>query len=374
MPNDTILIVASSGRMLAQSARRAGLTPLVIDLFADLDTRELAADVQTVNELCPAHILPVIDHYISRYGVQDVVYGSGFETYPESLELMGKKLSLKGNTFQSLSPLLDKKKFFKGLTALDINYPQVAFKPFSNGDGWLVKPLAGEGGIGIKHHAGATLVDQRGNEGFPINVADHYYWQRYIEGIPMSVLFLADKEKVHIIGFNQQWTKSECYIFSGVMSQAALPAEKKELIQNWVEKLASAFSLKGLNSLDFIWDGDRCWVLEINPRPSASMILYDGEFPKGLLYEHLNACNGKFVNLVNAKTKITACHIIYSEKEQRITAGIHWPEWSMDRPVAGTLIRTNHPICSIIASGNRPQEVYKKLKARQQIMINKLEG
>ena len=189
----------------------------------------------------------------------------------------------------------------------------------------------------------------------------------------MSALFLADGKKVQIIGFNQQWTRPGSYIFSGVMNQAALPDEQKKLVEVWVKKLVSTFSLIGLNGLDFIWNGDRCWVLEINPRPSASMILYDGYFAKGLLFEHLNACNGKLANSGYVKNNIKACHIFYSEIEQRIPAAIHWPEWSMDRPVAGALIRTNHPICSIIASGNRPQEVYKKLKARQQIMINILE-
>src|SRR4026208_811968 len=38
----SLLIVAISGRQLAASARRAGLTPLVADFFADADTQELA--------------------------------------------------------------------------------------------------------------------------------------------------------------------------------------------------------------------------------------------------------------------------------------------------------------------------------------------
>ena len=39
-----ILVVASSARMLAQSARASGFKPLVIDLFADLDTQRYAED------------------------------------------------------------------------------------------------------------------------------------------------------------------------------------------------------------------------------------------------------------------------------------------------------------------------------------------
>ncbi|MFC6049036.1 tetrahydromethanopterin C1 transfer protein, partial [Methylobacterium hispanicum] len=35
---DAILIAAQSGRALAEAARRAGLRPLVADLFGDADT------------------------------------------------------------------------------------------------------------------------------------------------------------------------------------------------------------------------------------------------------------------------------------------------------------------------------------------------
>ena len=37
-----VLIAAFSGRALAQSARRAGFTPLVVDCFGDLDARDAA--------------------------------------------------------------------------------------------------------------------------------------------------------------------------------------------------------------------------------------------------------------------------------------------------------------------------------------------
>lgn len=371
MSNDTILVVATSGRMLAQSARRAGLNPIVIDLFNDQDTRELAADVRKVHHLGPAQISPVIDYYINRYGVRDVVYGSGVETCSGSLDLLAKKLGLKGNTIENLRPLLDKKQFFKWLTKLGIHYPEVSINSVKKGKDWLMKPLVGEGGFGIKHQKRSDQAGVSVNCG---DIANHIYWQRHIDGIPMSVLFLANGKKAQIFGFNQQWTRGGGFVFSGVINQAVLPSHHKKLIQGWVGDLVSVFALKGLSSLDFIWDGDRCWVLEVNPRPSASMILYDDDFAKGLLFEHINACNGGSFHAVNKTGDVRACQILYSERERRIPADIHWPEWSMDRPAAGTLIRKDHPICSIIATGSRPQEVENKLQARQQIMINKFKG
>ncbi len=46
---ETVLIAAFSGRALAQSARRAGYEPLVVDAFGDLDTREAATDFRVID-------------------------------------------------------------------------------------------------------------------------------------------------------------------------------------------------------------------------------------------------------------------------------------------------------------------------------------
>ena len=40
-----VLIIANTGRMLAEAAAKAGLKPLVIDLCSDIDTRRYADDV-----------------------------------------------------------------------------------------------------------------------------------------------------------------------------------------------------------------------------------------------------------------------------------------------------------------------------------------
>jgi len=87
------LIAAVSGRALAASARRAGLTPLVADFFADADTQELA----------PAHrklpgdiargmtwkaLAPALDALAEAAPspVLGLVYGSGFEGSPRTFE------------------------------------------------------------------------------------------------------------------------------------------------------------------------------------------------------------------------------------------------------------------------------------------------
>ncbi|MFI3178508.1 MAG: ATP-dependent carboxylate-amine ligase, partial [Methylococcaceae bacterium] len=80
-----VLIIANSGRMLVQAAKNVGLKPLVIDIFADIDTQQYAYAFQQVTSLSEQDLIPVIDHFIGIYGVESVIYGSGFEYYPHSL-------------------------------------------------------------------------------------------------------------------------------------------------------------------------------------------------------------------------------------------------------------------------------------------------
>ena len=364
MSHNQILIIASSGRMLAQSALRAGLVPFVIDLFADQDTQYLAKSHQVLNSLGAVELVPAVNYFQSRFNLSNVVYGSGLEGYPESIDFLGTKLNLLGNSASVFRQMLDKKFFFNVLEKLAIPFPEVVFSVPKNQHNWLLKPLYGEGGMGIK------LADNTPTE------EKNIYWQRHIDGIPMSVLFIADGKNARIIGFNRQWTTAldarQHFVFAGAINQVELPEVEKSKLEHWLVALVPVFLLKGINCLDFIWDGVKSWILEINPRPSASMMLYDADFAKGLLHEHIQGCAGSIEENRHIAKKTKAFEILYADGDLQVPDDIAWPKWSLNQPAAGCLIRTKQPICSIIASGNCPRHVMDKLRMRKRIIINEI--
>ncbi|MDO9046189.1 MAG: ATP-grasp domain-containing protein [Methylobacter sp.] len=273
-----MLIVAGSGRMLAQAAKNAGLRPLVIDLFADLDTQGYAEDFRQVKSLAEQDLAPAVDYFVERYAVTRVIYGSGFECYSESLYYLSSRLIMLGNHPDTFARQLDKPAFFSTLDELNISYPEVVFSAPEYVDEWLLKPMQGQGGIGIKRYQADDAV------------MASVYWQKFQAGTPHSVLFLADGKQVQVIGFNSQWSVSlsetQEFVFSGVSNSADLSDAHKAVITNWLKQMVPVFALKGLNSLDFIHADDCSYVLEINPRPSASMQLYDED----LLVRHIRSC------------------------------------------------------------------------------------
>lgn len=359
-----LLVIAQSARMLVQLTVDAGLRPVVIDCFADEDTRQSAVETIKVASLSLADVQPFVEAMRQRYGLTQVVYGSGFERHTETLDYLEKNWLVLGNSAGVFRRFQDKPAFFAQLAALAIRYPESLFSSPKGrnvawvghgeegcGD-WLLKPIRGEGGTDISVYAS----DRVGKSG-------EYYWQRHLPGQPMSALFLAMHGKFRILGFNRQWTAAidadHPFVFAGVINRAELSAANRQLLSEWLEKLVGVYPLQGLGSLDFMLVDGQCYLLEINPRIPASAQLY-GE---SIFSLHVQACGGVLGGGVLSKPK--AYQILYARNTIMIPEGLKWPEWVADRPVAGSLIGKGEPICSIIAVGKDAAQVEQRLRHRQ---------
>ena len=358
MQSPVCLIIANSGRMLAQMAKADDFLPVVIDLFADQDTCKFAEYVVQVDDLSLSSLQKIIPDILLKYPVSCCVYGSGLECYHNSLLWLEQQVKVLGNTAKDFYRVSYATTFIAALDALSINHPKVIFEGSTKITGdraekWLAKPMAGEGGKNVYFISN--------NE----RLKENTYWQQYIEGEHYSVLFAASRDCAQIIGFNQQYSvqmDSEPCVLSAIVNNAELPQTVCVLIQKWLNQLTVEFSLVGINSLDFIVKNERCFVLEVNARPSASMQLYKGAFSF-----HVKP-GGRPVQPQEKLTK--AWQVIYATKEIVITEAIKWPEWVMDRPKNKVIIGKNQPICSIIASGIDLQAAKKQLQDRQQIIVN----
>ncbi|MSP27011.1 MAG: ATP-grasp domain-containing protein [Methylococcales bacterium] len=367
--------------MLAQAAKNVGLQPLVIDLFADLDTQSYAADFKQLTALTIDCLTPALDYFVNHYGVTQVVYGSGFEQHPDSLRYLQSRFTLLGNSAETFIRLQNPVDFFAVLNQLNIPVPETSFVAPTNTQDWLIKPTRGQGGVGI----------QRWNTSLGLH-AD-VYWQKYQAGSQHSVLFLADGQQLQVIGFNTQWTAQpsnhsfpraawECsdgaprrmdiicrdnkeFIFAGIMNHCPLATEHKAQITNWLTKLVPAFALTGLNSLDFIHAEGKNYMLEINPRPPASMQCYDAD----LLRRHIMAANPlkdwQSCLHLPIQSGYTSYQIIYAEQDIQIPDDYLWENGVMDIPAAGVICHTGQPICSIISHHNQAHAVLNELTLKQ---------
>ncbi|NOR68149.1 MAG: ATP-grasp domain-containing protein, partial [Methylomarinum sp.] len=353
-----MLIVANSGRMLAQLAKNIGFEPLVIDCFSDADTQVLALDCIKVDSLALECVKAAFSVLSLKYTITHVVYGSGLECYPATLAFLNQNLTVLGNTPDAFLAIQNKPQFFQTLIRLQIPFPETTFEPPINSEGWLIKPMQGEGGIGVKKY-----------KCLPDDSAD-IYWQKYQPGIAMSVLFMANGYDFKIIGFNKQFVTSlvdNDFVFSGVISQPEISEWLVNIVSAWLNQLVVEFSLKGINSLDFIVNDTQCYVLEINPRPSASMQLYKSS----ILSAHIDSFSVERLASIERPDDYQGYQIIFAESDIYINKNTLWPAWVVDIPQADAFINTGMPICSIIARGKNEQQV-KDLLLLKQLNIKKL--
>jgi predicted ATP-grasp superfamily ATP-dependent carboligase len=201
------------------------------------------------------------------------------------------------------------------------------------------------------------------------------YFQRLQSGRTLSVLFAADGCRARVVGFNEQWTAgaAHCapYCYGGAVSRPPLPERTAERIAKLLDRLVSVTGLKGVNGLDFIFAGEMPFVLEINPRPTATIDLYDADISGGMLALHLRACRGELPE-IDEVHGARAHAIVYAAVAVRVPVGMGWPGWCTDLPESGSVIPMGAPVCSVHAAAASCSEARELVLFRRSQMENAL--
>lgn len=367
-----LLLIALSARMLAQSAQRAGWRALVLDLFGDEDTCEAAQRCRVVKGdsqgLAAEELLFAARAIAPLKAAVGLVYGSGIDTRPALLARLREGRVLYGNEPEAVRLLRTPARFFSLLDRLAIPYPPTRFTPPDDPKSWLVKHPCSEGGKGVYPAA---------VEGLP---AGEHYYQRRLPGPAFTALFLADGHRARMVGFNRMWVADynarQPFLFAGAINRAELGKAPRRQIERAVVELVKALGLKGLNSLDFMLEDGICRVLEVNPRPGATVSLYDDDFSQGLLAEHIRACQGRPFDGRRriGQDVVRAYKIVYAPCRVCVPRAIRWPAWSADRPKAQTAIAPGQPLCSVQAEGADAHTVERLVRQREIEMLDYFSG
>lgn len=339
-----VLIAAASGRALAAAARLSGYRPRVVDFFDDDDTRALASATASIAD--PAQGFAA-DDLISRlrelaHGENPIglVYGSGFEDRPEILAALAKEFFVFGNNAPNVARTKDPRRLAALCRELNIPHPEIRFDPPVDPENWLIKRQGGGGGIHIRP-AYARL--EAGD-----------YYQRRVPGAPVSVLLLADGHAAQVLGTSSQWTAESPnlpYRFGGAVRPALGADAQLAAMSEAGQKIVAAFDLIGLNSVDFLAEANGFHLLEVNPRPGATLDIFMDR--DGALFDaHLAACRGHLPRQPLVFTKATATAIAYAPRELPSMPRLAWPDWCKDRQRPGTFLRAGDPVCTLSAEAD----------------------
>ena len=340
-----IIVVAYSARALASSARRAGFAPLSIDVFGDDDTREMSvASVKLDGGLSEGLTLDkvagAVEMLISAHDPVGLVYGAGFEHQPETIAAIARKTRVFGNDAETLKRAKDPVALARVCRENGVRHPAIAFTPPAAPELWLMKRRGGAGGAHI------AIAEA------PSRASPDSYFQQRVAGKSISALFLASEKKAQIIGLSMQWTaptSASPFRYGGAAGPVDIDPAQAEEIARSVAASASELDLVGLNSADFLVSADAVWLIEINPRPGATLDVFESnEAP--LFARHVAACEGR-PTAACPSFAIRAAEIVYAPHEVAVCEGLNWPDWAVDRSAAGTRFSTGDPVCTVLGSG-----------------------
>lgn len=368
--SDEILIVAISGRALAQSAARTGCRVRVLDAFADRDTQAVAETVCVAADgsvaLDSEKLFAALRRLDPVHQRRVIIAGSGFERSPQRLDRLAAYGTLCANDSDIVAALKDPELSAELLRALDWQVPETRREPPADPRGWLQKERGGAGGVHVRRAEQAKAHARA-------------YYQREVQGRPLSVTFLADGERAWVLGFNALMCHAvgdAPFCFAGA-STCAVERPLEQDVQVRLDRLVRVTGLRGLNGFDFLLDGSDVHALEVNPRPTATFELYDPDYAQGLMHWHVRSFAGPLSGFPDqpalTPTCARACAIVYAEHTLRVPDATEFAGWCRDLPVAGSSIAPGAPVLSVFAEGETEAHALRLLQQRRRDVLPLLE-
>jgi predicted ATP-grasp superfamily ATP-dependent carboligase len=330
-----ILIVAVSARMLAELAVADGYDVIALDHFGDVDLRAVAPSSTARSNDALAALAADLE-------ADAVVYGAGFENRPDLVRRLAFGRELLGTAPERLVDVRDPWAVGAAARAAGARAPETRSAgelPPAGPHTWLRKPLRGGGGRGVRGWRGGA---PRAGE----------IVQRRVDGLPCSAVAIGDGRRAAVLGLTEQLHRSPGFGWMGNVVPPRLPAgELAELdrqLRAVCAEVAARFGVRGAFGVDAVWDGHHAWVLEVNPRPPASLEL----FGPGCFEAHVRGARGEGLATVPAVRGANVKLVLYADRDLRAPDPSWWPEGLVrDIPRAGEEIKRGAPVCTLISAG-----------------------
>jgi len=353
-PIDTVrhvLIAGASTRAAAESAARAGFAVTALDAFGDLDQAPGVRALSLPRDFGRPFTAAGAARAARGIAVDAVSYVSGFENHPRAVASLAATRALWGNASDVLRCVRDPHRLAavlrdRGFASLDVRVETQAWQP--DGRAWLMKPLASGGG----HHI------RRWQEG--ARLPRGYYLQERIDGTPSSVVFVADRHRAVPLAVTRQLVGEAAFgaagfRYCGSLLPAPVSAAMLERAHALTAAVTEAFGLVGVNTIDFMAHGDVPYLVEVNPRWSASMELVERACGANMFTAHADACERGVLpspEIVSSFRQVYGKAVVFARRDVIVRDAERWlaDPTIRDVPHTGESIRAGRPVCTVFAS------------------------
>ncbi|HIE97762.1 MAG TPA: ATP-grasp domain-containing protein [Planctomycetes bacterium] len=397
MPRPDVILIGASVRSFAQSALCDGIRPVCVDMFCDADLRASLRESGLAEAFWCRRVASFTDVAGAVADVDPnvpaIVLG-GLENHETSLQQLSEQRAVLGPDWNTIRQLRNPQRLFLELRDRGCCIPRCVVKgqerpTHQPGMRWLRKDRLSSGGQGIRWHVDSDESPRQQSETV---LTDDL--QEFIDGIPISASFLAvagpENESANpqhdavLLGCALQL--SGCHLlhaadfhFCGNVGPLSLSAELTEQVANAGRAVAAAWSVGGLFGVDFVVRGGCPFIVEVNPRPTASHELHELAQPD--LPGHVSLQLGRSTQQCFSVTGVSepiaqaagsghrrerrgcwARFVIYADQDSVIGAametellthcvgdrdGASHNFWLADIPSADTAILKGTPLCSL---------------------------
>lgn len=374
-----ILLAGISIRMLATMAHRAGYQALALDYFGDTDLQATCPSRSLLRDYGGRYSPAALVDAAEAIAAPAVAYGASLENHPAEVERLARGRTLLGNTPATLRLARDPLLLATTLRGQGFRFPPTLLASAGTtpqaGGPWLWKPLRSGGGHGIRHWRGGPLPAEG-------------VLQQHVAGLVCSAPFVANGREALLLGLTEQLVGrrsfgANSFRYCGNLLPARIPQHDMQRLLHELQQitncLTAAFGLSGLGGVDFVWDGQHPWVIEVNPRPTAAMELLDRAYGLRLFDAHVRAFQGQLPAFspgeALAAGRAAGKAIVYARRDITVGATAGWAALGRhDIPHSGDAIGKGQPVCTIVVEDATADACLRGLRRHTAMLEKELYG
>jgi predicted ATP-grasp superfamily ATP-dependent carboligase len=373
---EPLVIAGASTRAAAFSALAAGFEPLCLDLFADVDLharcRVLRLDDYPQELAAMAGSLPPAPW----------MYTGALENYPGVIDAISHTRPLWGNPSAVVRQARDPRRLAAALHGSSWRFPTwQRAAPLGKPGSWLVKADRSAGGAQVKRWDGSGQAKDRRRG---------WYYQQHVDGLPCSAVYVAAGGTAQWLGASQQligtaWSGASGFRYAGSLGPLPLEPDDHASLAELGERLARSFGLVGLFGVDLVIGDERRWVIEVNPRYTASMEVLERSGRFSMVACHATACRDDllppephFSNAFHGKAILFARRdvaVTHDFVSQALAANqqLALPAVA-DIPQPESLLKAGWPVMTLLTQAASHAELVEQLQLQAAAWFERLYG
>jgi predicted ATP-grasp superfamily ATP-dependent carboligase len=212
--------------------------------------------------------------------------------------------------------------------------------------------------------------------------------QAPIEGRPASAVFVADGERSVVLGLTEQLIGRDelggrGFCWCGNILPLADARHDTFAVLDSVEAMIAAltrrFGLRGVNGIDVVvaegphglgHGRPRPYLVEVNPRYTASMELVEHAYGLNIFAHHVAAMEGdlpefSLADRLQSGYAYLGKGVVYARRTLVMPETENWFERGRrDIPFPGERIESGHPVCTVLARGESRAGCWQNLLSR----------